>query len=99
MPYSYGEFKEDVKQHFLNYIPSTTKILDVGPGQGTYSKLLSNYNLDCIEVWEPYITQFNLQSQYNKVILGNINQFNFLEYEYIIMGGNQLYDIILYDLN
>jgi hypothetical protein len=86
MPYSYGEFKEDVKQHFLNYIPPTTKILDVGPGQGTYSKLLSNYNLDCIEIWEPYITQFNLQSQYNKVILGNINQFNFLEYEYIIMG-------------
>ena len=50
MPYSYGEFKEDVKQHFLKYIPTNTKILDVGPGHGTYSKLLSNYTLDCIEL-------------------------------------------------
>ena len=63
MPYSYPEYKEEVKTHILNNLPLNSKILDVGPGCGTYSHLLRNkgYKMDCIEVWEPYVDQFNLR--------------------------------------
>lgn len=88
MPYSYGEYKEEVKKHFINYIPKSTKILDVGPGCGTYSHLLKShgFTIDCIEIWESYISQFNLHEHYNKVHIGNIMDFDISSYDYIIMG-------------
>lgn len=88
MPYSYGEYKEEVKKHFIDYIPKSTKILDVGPGCGTYSHLLKShgFTIDCIEIWESYISQFNLREHYNKVHIGNIMDFDISPYDYIIMG-------------
>lgn len=88
MPYSNGAYKNDVKQHFIKHIEKGTNILDVGPGVGTYSDLLrsSGYNIDCLEIWEPYVKQFNLHSKYDNVIIGDIREFDFSEYDYIIMG-------------
>ena len=88
MPYSYSYYKPEIKEHFKTHIPVTTKILDVGPGAGCYSDLLRElgYRIDCLEIFEPYIEQFNLVSKYDNVILGDINNFNFSEYDYIIMG-------------
>ena len=87
MPYSYSQFKEEVKQHIFNTIPKGTKFLDVGPGCGTYAHLLrEKYTIDGLEIFEPYIDQFNLRSLYNKVIIGDILSFDFHEYDYIIMG-------------
>lgn len=88
MPYSYSYYKPEIKEHFKTHIPVTAKILDVGPGAGCYSDLLRElgYRIDCLEIFEPYIDQFNLTSKYDNVILGDINNFNFSEYDYIIMG-------------
>lgn len=89
MPHSYPEYKNEIKQHFISSIPLNTKILDVGPGAGTYSDLLRGlgYSIDCLEIWEPYINQFNLNSKYDKVILGDVRDFQlFSDYDYIIMG-------------
>jgi len=36
MPYSSTAFKEEVKRHILANLPLHTKILDVGPGAGTW---------------------------------------------------------------
>ena len=79
MPYSYSQYKKEVKTHILSHIPRNAKILDVGPGCGTYSHLLKNegYNLDCIEAWEPYVDQFNLREIYDNVFLGDIREFDF----------------------
>lgn len=88
MPYSYREFKQEIKHHIVDVIPKTSKILDVGPGCGTYSDLLRDlgFKIDCLEIWEPYIHQFNLSEKYENVILGNIIDFDFTGYDYIIMG-------------
>jgi len=88
MPYSYGEFKQEVKQHILTTLPKSAKILDVGPGCGTYSHLLREfgYSIDCVEVWEPYIHQFNLKQHYDNVYLSNVMDFDIAPYDYIIMG-------------
>ena len=50
MPNSYSYFKSDIKQWFIDNIPTSERILDVGPGQGTYSELLRNlgYRMDAV---------------------------------------------------
>ena len=88
MPYSYTLYKEEVKEHFLKNLVKRIRILDVGPGCGTYSHLLKEHfpNMDAIEIFANYIEQFDLNSKYNKVILGDIREFDFRDYDYIIMG-------------
>ena len=88
MPYSYDYFKKEIQQHFKSHVSRDIKILDVGPGAATYSKLLIplGYKLDCVEVWEPYIHEFMFPDHYEKVILNNIISFDFTEYDYMIMG-------------
>jgi hypothetical protein len=88
MPYSYQYFKTDVKDHFESKLSKDIKILDIGPGCGTYSDLLSplGFKLDGLEIYEPYITQFDLRSKYNSLHLGDIMDFDFYMYDYLIMG-------------
>lgn len=87
MPYSYSLFKNEVKDHLLEYIQNDYKILDVGPGSGTYGKMMmSTHHIDGLEIFEPYIHQFNLREIYNNVFIGNICQFDFHEYNYLILG-------------
>lgn len=88
MPYSHAFFKQDIKVFFDKTVSRDSKILDVGPGMGTYSLLLSplGFKIDCLEIFEPYITKYNLQEKYGRVILGDICQFDFSDYDFIIMG-------------
>jgi glycosyltransferase involved in cell wall biosynthesis len=88
MPYSYPHYKNNIREHFEKYVPISNKILDVGPGAGTYSELLRNlgYKMDCLEIFEPYVHQFGLKSKYDNVIVGDITNFDFSKYDYIIMG-------------
>lgn len=88
MPYSYSFFKEEIKQWFIDNVPTTAKILDVGPGEGAYSILLSDagYKMDCVEIWKPYIEQFNLNSKYDNVVCGNILNIELVGYDFIIFG-------------
>ena len=61
MPYSSTAFKEEIKRHILANLPLHTKILDVGPGAGTYGSMLRDYyQIDGLEIHEPYIDKFNL---------------------------------------
>lgn len=65
------------------------KILDVGPGQGIYNKLLKlkgYYNIDAIEVYKPYIEKFDLYNMYNNVYNENILKFTYKYYTLIIFG-------------
>lgn len=88
MPESYNYFKSEVRDYIRKHVPLTHKILDVGPGIGTYSNLLRKfgYKMDCIEIWEPYIKEFDLVSKYDKVISGNIIDLDISEYDFIILG-------------
>ena len=88
MPYSYDYFKVEVVKHIINKFPHTTKILDVGAGSGKYGSMLRyNFNhIDALEIFEPYIEQFNLKSIYNNVFNDDIITFDIKEYDYIILG-------------
>lgn len=87
MPYSSTAFKEEVKVHLLENIPEMARVLDVGPGAGTYGEMLNSERIiDAVEIFEPYIEMFNLRNKYTKVFNGNILSFDLSPYDYIIMG-------------
>lgn len=88
MPYSYNLFKDVVKQHFITNVKASVKILDVGAGCGTYANLLGDMypNIDAIEIFPNYVDMFNLRGIYKNVIIGDILEHDFDEYEYLIMG-------------
>jgi len=88
MPYSYPFFKSEIKQWFIDNVPTSKRILDVGPGQGTYSDLLRNlgYQMDAVEVWAPYVDQFNLRAKYDNVYIQDIREFELWNYDFIILG-------------
>ena len=90
MPESFNYFKEDVKDYIVRRIPSEAKILDVGPGVGTYSDLLRDvgYKMDAIEIFGPYIEKYDLESKYDTVVEGDVLdlKINHLDYNFYILG-------------
>ena len=62
MPHSYPLYKDSVRNWFLQNVPLDTSILDIGAGCGTYSTLIRGYGykMDAVEIWEPYITKYDL---------------------------------------
>ena len=90
MPTSSSDLKEAIFQHIrtvvLEYLPQRHKILDVGPGIGTYGMFLSDLNIDAIEIHEPYVEQYSIRQYYQNVFIGNILEFDYDDYDYIIIG-------------
>ena len=87
MPSSYFDFKDEIKKYIYDRFSKDMRILDIGPGEGTYAQLLSDYkNIDCVEIYQPYIDTYNLTSQYKNVYNINIMDFDFEYYDIIIMG-------------
>ena len=88
MAYSFPYFKPEIKKWFKDNVPTTKRILDVGPGEGTYAILLKemNYRIDAVEIWAPYINKYNLRDLYDNVYIGDILDFNFSDYDFIILG-------------
>ena len=89
MPNSYTFFKSEIRQWFIDNVPPGTRILDVGPGQGTYADLLEGlgYKMDAVEVYQPYIERFYLESKYDTVYNSNIMNFSFWAlYDFVILG-------------
>ena len=88
MPGSYNYFKIQIRYFFRKTLPSSNKILDVGPGIGTYYDLLNDigYDMDCVEIFAPYIKKYKLKEKYNNVYEGSIVDFDFSKYDCIILG-------------
>lgn len=88
MPYSYGKFKQEVKEKIIANIPAESKILDVGAGSGCYGEMLYGKfsKIDALEIFPKYIEMFDLNKKYDKVIEGNILHFDFYGYDFLIMG-------------
>lgn len=89
MPGSVRENDADViafvKEHDIK------TVLDVGAGKGTYSDMLKPYidRIDAVEIWEPYIEQFNLHTKYDNVINADIREYSswwFENYDLVIFG-------------
>ena len=88
MPDSYNILKSDIGVYFEKYVHKNVRILDIGAGTGTYSKLLRGmgYKMDGMEVWLPYVIEFKLNELYDNVILGNVMNYDIRNYDVIIMG-------------
>lgn len=59
----------------LHEFMGLSRILDVGVGSGTYVDLLRQHlkaaHWTAIEVWEPYLAAYDLESKYDSVMLGD----------------------------
>jgi hypothetical protein len=88
MPTSFQYFKQEVRDYIVDNIDINKKILDVGAGIGTYSDMLKNYGyyMDCVEIYGPYVSNYQLDKKYNNVFIQSIVGFHFDYYEFIIMG-------------
>ena len=90
MPSSLHTHKDAIFEHIrtvvLEYLPRRYKILDVGPGIGIYGSNLQDLNIDAVEIHEPYIEQYKIKRYYKNVFVGNILEFNYDDYDYIIIG-------------
>jgi SAM-dependent methyltransferase len=68
---------------------NANSILDIGCGGGKWGRELKGKVsiLDGVEVWQPYIVQFDLEQLYNHVYNCDIRDFNFeKEYDIAILG-------------
>jgi len=88
MPTSYSFFKEEVQKWFFTNISLNKKVLDVGPGMGTYSDLIreAGYKIDAVEIYKPYIEKYSLNEKYDNVFISDILDFDISEYDVIILG-------------
>lgn len=86
MPYSSELYKQEIFNHIKTAVKTGDRLLDVGPGAGKYGRALSDYDIDAVEIWAPYIDRFSLKSIYKTVYLGDILTFDWKPYNYIILG-------------
>lgn len=71
MPFSDSENKEIAKGWYEKIKPRT--VLDIGCGAGTYSDLMRTPDAHWtgLEVFYPYVDKFDLNSKYDRVIIGD----------------------------
>lgn len=67
------------------------KILDVGAGQGVYLDIIrqnlpEDVIVHAVEVWQPYIDQFNLNARYDKVFNQDVRTITDFDYDLVILG-------------
>lgn len=79
MPYSNQDGKEDLRD-FLAEIPNVSRIVDIGPGAGSYFDLL-HYNFPniewvAVEAWAPYVLTFELAKRYDNIIISDVRWVN-----------------------
>jgi 2-polyprenyl-3-methyl-5-hydroxy-6-metoxy-1,4-benzoquinol methylase len=90
LPSSYVDGKAEAISYIKEHVSVEALILDVGPGEGIWARLLAlqNYhNIDCVEIWGPYVEEFGLNYLYNTVLIADVRYVRLTEkYELIILG-------------
>lgn len=86
MPGSIRENDDDLREFVSRNGIST--VLDVGPGRGTYARVLAPLSLtmDAVEIWQPYIARYQLRSKYRIVTVRDIRKWRKFDYDLVIFG-------------
>lgn len=89
MGFSDPENKPWAAEKIKEINPAT--VLDVGAGQGVYLDIIrrdlgTKVHIVAVEVWKPYIDQFNLTNRYDKVIQSDIREVDNFDYDLVIFG-------------
>jgi hypothetical protein len=84
MPKSSREGKDIIRNWLLEFNDTVSKVVDLGPGGGTYHKfyarkkqILTHAYWIGIEVWAPYIEQYGLKDIYNEIYIEDVRLFDF----------------------
>jgi len=90
MPMSSAEGKEWTRERIrLLADQGPVSVVDVGPGVGTYAKLLAGpevSRLTGVEIWEPYVHTYRLRQYYDEIIVGDARQVDFPATDVVILG-------------
>lgn len=68
---------------------SALEVLDVGPGVGTYAKLLAGPDVSRmvgIEIYPPYVETYRLRQYYDEVIIGDVREVDLPAVDVVILG-------------
>lgn len=86
MPSSFYTGKVEIKDWVQNR-NDIKRIIDFGPGCGTYPKLLGyKYYWTGVEIFEPYVKQYHLKIMYDKIIIGDLRNVDWPEADLLIFG-------------
>jgi hypothetical protein len=85
MPHSVWDNKKIIAKWIDKLDLPRERILDLGAGMGTYHILLTNKfttalkdsHWIAVEVWQPYINEFNLHDIYNDVYVEDVRTFDY----------------------
>ncbi len=64
-------------------------VLDIGPGVGTYAKLLAGPDVSGLiglEIWEPYVRTYRLREYYDEIIIGDARLVELPQADVVILG-------------
>lgn len=64
-------------------------VLDIGPGVGTYAKLLAGpavSRLIGLEIYEPYVTTYRLREYYDEIVIGDAREVPLPACDVVILG-------------
>ena len=90
MPMSSAEGKTWIKERVgLLASGGPLAVVDVGPGVGTYAKLLAGPDVKHIvgiEVWEPYVRTYRLHEYYDELIIGDVRDVPIPAADVVILG-------------
>ena len=71
---------------------TTPIVFDVGCGEGTYSDLARGWRADAIwigvEVWEPYVDQFDLWRKYDVVVTKDLRELILPQAPFVLLAGD-----------
>jgi hypothetical protein len=89
MGYSDPTNKPWTQQKIVQLAPKT--VLDIGAGQGVYLDLIrqgigGGVIVNAVEVWQPYIDQFDLENRYDKLFAMDVRQMTNFAYDLVILG-------------
>lgn len=62
----------EISQYLRERLNDNDRILDVGAGWGKYRFLLPEYEMDAVEVFEPYVKKHKLNAYYRKVYVNDM---------------------------
>ncbi|SDP38860.1 Methyltransferase domain-containing protein [Nakamurella panacisegetis] len=86
---SSSEGKGWVKERVEALAGGPLDVVDVGPGVGTYAKLLAGPSVGRIvgiEIFEPYVTTYRLHEYYDEIIIGDVREVELPSTDVVILG-------------
>ena len=90
MPLSSQEGKSWTKERIYALASAgPVSVLDIGPGVGTYAKLLAGpaiARLTGVEIFEPYVHTYRLRDYYDEIIIGDAREVELPAADVVILG-------------